>query len=473
MGERQQRLFMIKVETPKGLGHRAQSKQSTDKPRATLRVEKPLDQLEATDGAEDFERTALNHEKEDTMLSTTLIRRRRPPTELKSKEEVLRYLQSLAHRLSKQTLSCKDVNRDGVISVATIVRHYGGFSKLLISAGLRASRIYRRDATPMLRDLQQLITKLGRRPSQIEIDLNLPCSHEQYAAEFGSVKKALRTAASYPLSQAVRRAHFPDLSAHGNYEQGKVPRSCVEISLDGSIRIIKRLGIPYVDVICVTNGYGNHFFPKRVGYAVPAEYHEQILQEAHEAKVRRKRKRNPQPHPDILLCTREISRAAHRERDAAQRAYRQGRHENAAKHRKMKEYYYSLKDRGLVHCHARGLLSYVGASPQDLAVYEGAGVCLHSTLHPTGAERPNVEGHPETLFVAAREKARGISTRRIVITLESLPEPDSAAYERTAPPRIERTAGHEPLCWECGESGHIRAECPMLGNDQLDDDYDY
>ena len=130
------------------------------------------------------------------------------------------------------------------------------------------------------------------------------------------------------------------------------------------------------------------------------------------------------PHPDLLLCVREASRAAHRERDAAQAAYCEGRHVLAGNARRRKEEWYALKDRGIIAAHRAGLLRYEGATPQGMAVYEygdGGMACFHSTLHPVGVERTPIDGHPETLMVEAKDKVKGISLERIKVTLSSLP----------------------------------------------------
>jgi hypothetical protein len=41
------------------------------------------------------------------------------------------------------------------------------------------------------------------------------------------------------------------------------------------------------------------------------------------------------------------------------------------------------------------------------------------------------------------------------VTLSAL-SADTTGYERTAVPRIARS---EPVCWTCGELGHVAAEC--------------
>lgn len=96
---------------------------------------------------------------------------------------------------------------------------------------------------------------------------------------------------------------FSELSAHGNYEFGALPEGVVFVPADGSIRTIRKLGIPHVDVVEVVRAYGSHWFPRRIGYAIHAENEAQL-------RVAKKPKHAPKPHPDLLLCIREASRGA-------------------------------------------------------------------------------------------------------------------------------------------------------------------
>lgn len=261
-------------------------------------------------------------------------------------------------------------------------------------------------------------------------------------------------------------APFAGLSCHGNYctyhpderQIRPLPRGMTRLPLDGTIRLIRKLGIPVVDVVAVENGYGNHWFARRVGYAIRNRDLKRLHRHQQKQEDARERKQ-PRPHPDLLLCIREASRAAHRERDAAQEAYQRGRHRLAGNARRRKEQWYCLKDRGIVAAHTKGLLHYVGTSPQGMAVYEygdGGMACFHSTLHPAGSERKPVPNHPETLLVEAKDKVRGVSQRRVEITLDSLPS-DLNGYERSAQPRIERAPR---VCYACGEEGHVARNCP-------------
>ena len=254
---------------------------------------------------------------------------------------------------------------------------------------------------------------------------------------------------------------FPGLSGYGNYEDDKVPLKGIHrLPLDGSIRKVKSLGIPYVEIVSVECAYGNTYLPRRVGYAIPSRDKRKLtaaLKRCESARVSRK----PQPHHDLLLCIREASRAAHRWRDASSEYYSTGRHDLAVKARQRKDKWYGLKDKGIVAVHKQGLVRYIGASPQQsMAVYEYAGggmSCFHSTLHPAGAERTPVGGHPETLFVPAKDKAKGISLARLEATLSALP-PDTTGYERSSAPRVVRVE-RLPQCWTCGEFGHTAREC--------------
>jgi hypothetical protein len=262
-------------------------------------------------------------------------------------------------------------------------------------------------------------------------------------------------------------ATFAKLNAYGSYDLGKVPRGYHRVPLDGSVRILKRLGIPHVTEVEIVNAYGNHYFPRTVNYVIRNRDKRRFLAAC---EARRAANKTMRPHPDLILCLREISRAAHRERDAAEQAYRASRHTLARNSKNRKNQYYALKDRGIAYAYGSGLLRYVGQSPQGLAVYEyadGGMSCFHSTLHPTGVEHKPVEGHPEILEVIAKAKIKGVSLQRVISTLEALP-PVNDRFERSAAPR--KTGDHPPVvCWECGEEGHISRECPESRQEEIDE----
>ena len=259
-------------------------------------------------------------------------------------------------------------------------------------------------------------------------------------------------------------ANFAKLSSYGNYEYGKVPkRGYTTIPLDGTKRYLTRLGIPYVAVVRVENVYGNTYFPRTVGYVIRNRDKARL-----DAAIDvRKSKRMPKPLTDIILAIREISRAAHRERDAAEEAYSQSRYLLASNSKSRKNNYYNLKDRGIVAAYKSGTLRYVGQSPQGLAVYEygsGGMSCFHSTLHPAGVERPLVEGHPEILEVAAKDKIAGVSIQRLVATREALPEMTDG-FIRVDPPR--KYSPRSVICWRCGLEGHRANECDEDENEYV------
>jgi hypothetical protein len=240
------------------------------------------------------------------------------------------------------------------------------------------------------------------------------------------------------------------------------------LPLDGSIRHVKRLGIPFVPIISVDLVYGRTYKPHVVGYAIPI--HERSKLASFFRAAKRRSQHGPSPHPDLILCVREASKEAHRSRDEASGSFERRQYHWAGHWSAKKREWYRLKDRGIVAAHRAGLLSYIGASPQGMAVYEygnGGMQCFHSTLHPAGVVRTPVEGHPEMLLVPAREKARGISLRRVKATLSSLPD-DTTGYERSAPPRIERC---DTKCWECGEEGHIARRCPDRNFNEWEEGY--
>ena len=254
---------------------------------------------------------------------------------------------------------------------------------------------------------------------------------------------------------------FPGLSSYGNYEIDSVPSKGVSrLPLDGSIRVAKHLGIPYVDIVSVECAYGSTYLPRRVGYAIPNRDKRKLTAAIKRCEATRMLRKSLKPHHDLLLCLREASRAAHRERDAAKDAYNSDRHVLAGNASQRKNRWYALKDKGIVAAHKQGLVRYIGAIPQGMAVYEygdGGMCCFHSTLHPAGAVRSLVEGHPETLFVPAKDKVKGISLARVEVTLSVLPA-EVDGYERSSAPRIARVE-RVTQCWTCGEFGHIASEC--------------
>jgi hypothetical protein len=255
---------------------------------------------------------------------------------------------------------------------------------------------------------------------------------------------------------------FPGLNAYGNYTAETLPkRGVCRIPMDGTIRTVRALGLPHVEIVDIVNAYGKHWFPQRVGYAILSRDQRKLKAALEKKKMKVLESRVPKPHPDLLLCIREASRAAHRERDAAQVAYQAGRHTLAGNCKDRKNHWYRLKDRGIVTAHRQGLLRYVGASPQGMAIYEygdGGRSCFHSTLHPAGIERTPVENHPEILMVEAKDKIKGISLNRVKVTLLALPD-DFSGYERSASPAMKKSAAL--VCWSCGEEGHTSRNCPL------------
>ena len=134
---------------------------------------------------------------------------RRPPTslDLRTADDLVAYLRDLSARLGKDTLSAREVNADGQISIATICRRFGGFSNLLVKAGLRPRRQYKRDPEKMLDSLRELMSQIGRQPSLTEVKKNLAYSPHQYEVQFGSVEKACELARS--ISPGTARSENP------------------------------------------------------------------------------------------------------------------------------------------------------------------------------------------------------------------------------------------------------------------------
>jgi len=126
----------------------------------------------------------------------TITRGRRPPGSMGAgdREKILAYLRNLAAKLDKGTLTCREVNADGHVNVSTIIRAFGGFSEAVIQAGLKPSRIYKRNSDTMLKELGELVTVLNRRPSKTEVTENLSYNARHYEKEFGSLEKACELA---------------------------------------------------------------------------------------------------------------------------------------------------------------------------------------------------------------------------------------------------------------------------------------
>jgi hypothetical protein len=126
-----------------------------------------------------------------------VLKGRRPPLPSgATDDEIVCYLQDLAVRLGKETVTTRDVQRDARISPATIHRRFGGFSEVLVKAGLRPMRIYKRNRTAMLQELASLMAGLGRIPSKTEVRKNLSHTFRSFEIEFGSLSKACELAKS-------------------------------------------------------------------------------------------------------------------------------------------------------------------------------------------------------------------------------------------------------------------------------------
>jgi hypothetical protein len=166
--------------------------------------------------------------------------------------------------------------------------------------------------------------------------------------------------------------------------------------------------------------------------------------EFREAQIRReqrKTKLDTLENVDLLVAIFTVNRAAKRQRDLAQKHYRNGMHGFAGSSRKRKEEYYDLKDRGIMSAHQAGQLS-CEYRHGNLFLWRGEGYSFHSTLKPTGLEvlEMALNDGQQHLFIEAKPK--GAKEPRIadaVYTLEGLVgylEPDPAKYERVQAPRL-------------------------------------
>ena len=172
---------------------------------------------------------------------------------------------------------------------------------------------------------------------------------------------------------------------------------------------------------------------------------------------RQKRQDNLPVEIDLLDATREASRSAHRWRDRASDRWESGSPVGAGNASVEKRRWYELKERGIIALHRAGRLRYAGVSPQGMAIYEygdGGLQCLHSTLHPVGAERKPVIAHPEVLFVPAKKQE--LRLMDVEYTLDCLFR-NTDEYERSTSP--ERKRERTTTCFRCGNEGHIAREC--------------
>ncbi len=220
--------------------------------------------------------------------------------------------------------------------------------------------------------------------------------------------------------------------------------------------------LPYPDIESRRHGNGRHDI-----YLWATDTVEQARQlpevQLYFDRLQKRHRRVTKSLP-LLDAIREISRAAHRWRDAASAQFEARNYGLATYSSSRKNYFYELKERGIAAAYGQGLLRYAGQTPQGMAVYEyGAGgmSCFHSCFHPAGVARRIVEDHPETLFVAAKKQRELVGDAER--TLLGLPVP-GAEFERSDPPRVEKPT-ESIKCFECGKEGHIARECPERDGD--------
>lgn len=204
--------------------------------------------------------------------------------------------------------------------------------------------------------------------------------------------------------------------------------------------------------------YEIYLWPKETVEAVRLQPAVKQYLEGIRERNKRRKARVPETLP-LLVAIREISRAAHRWRDAASAQYEAGNYGLATHSSSRKKWFYELKERGIGAAFSQGLLRYFGQTAQGMAVYEygeGGMSCFHSCLHPVGAERTLIADHPETLFVAAKEQKYPLADAEHTLSVLSSPGEE---FERSSPPSMKKPVSRV-TCWECGESGHIARDCP-------------
>lgn len=188
------------------------------------------------------------------------------------------------------------------------------------------------------------------------------------------------------------------------------------------------------------------------------------LQEEKALAERQKRLRKIAAKIHLVDAIREVSRAAHQERDKAQKYHQLKEYEKATASKKRKDQLYSMKERGIAAGYKRAELRYAGSSAQGMAVYvygKGGLSCFHSRLHPAGEERTIITDHPEILFVPA--KAVNLNLEEVETLLWSLPTPGEE-FECSSRPSFPKSV----TCFGCGQTGHVLRNCPNSANEPLE-----
>ncbi len=105
-------------------------------------------------------------------------------------------LQRLARVLGKDTLSRRDIDQDGKMSSAVVLKRFGSLRQALQAAGLRPTRFMKASEEELLDLLEEVwvasLERFGRRPERADLKtLGRPVSADTIVRRFGSWKKAL------------------------------------------------------------------------------------------------------------------------------------------------------------------------------------------------------------------------------------------------------------------------------------------
>lgn len=113
-----------------------------------------------------------------------------------TKENIIEELKRISKIVGGRVLTKKDIQNYGRVSYCTIWEKFGGLSKAVMAAGLKANRYCNVTDMQLLESLIELWSRTlsheGRRPQRRDLRrYNIPFSGDTYQRRFGSWKKAL------------------------------------------------------------------------------------------------------------------------------------------------------------------------------------------------------------------------------------------------------------------------------------------
>lgn len=147
----------------------------------------------------------------------------------------------------------------------------------------------------------------------------------------------------------------------------------------------------------------------------------------------------PPKRIDLLVAIFAVSKAAKRQRDAAEKQYNQNNYGFATLAKLTKKALYLLKDCGIAEAVKQGRLRFSGTHGR-LAIYTGEGYCFHSTLLPIEAHAPAHDEPPVRQETAPRKSIEP-RLKDAKFTLEMLPSPEG--FTSLSPPSVSTTDQRE------------------------------